>query len=864
MHVSGKWLQELVDLPKETTPAQIAERLTAAGLEVEEVKDLAAALKGVVVGRVLSCVPHENADKLKVCSIDGGGATPDGPVTVVCGADNVVAGAVVCFATPGTTLPNGKSIGAAAVRGVMSQGMLCSAEELGLPSDGVSGLLLLNDGDPGVNVGAPVAAVVGCDDVVYTLSVTPNRPDALSHLGVARELAAAFRSRLKGSTPSCPERGGPIDGLATVTIEDLDGCPRYACRVIEDVVVQPSPRWLAARLSSLGMRSINTIVDVTNLVMLERGLPLHAFDYDKVAKSGSRATVIVRSARAGEKIVTLDGKERSLLEGDVVIGDSGGDNGRAIAVAGVMGGRDTEVSTSTTRVLLEAAHFNPARVRKTARRLELHSEASHRFERGTDPNGVQQALDRAAALIAELSITVGARDAKGRVARGTVDVYPKKIAPAIVTLRPKRAAQLLGVPAKLVDEASASKILLSLGLEVEGRDSEAIRFRVPTFRPDLTREVDLIEELLRLLGMDQVPSTLPSRAGESESRLFDTRRHKTLQAATKSLLAAGYDEAVNLAFASPSEIEAFPPWDRVGGEEVIRLKNPLGEERGALRRSLLPALVQNAALNHRRGVTDVRLFESAVVFLGRNPGGDAPRPDEPGAPAGGDAWVRERPRLAGIASGNAGALSFDTRSRPLDLFDVKGHLEELLEQLGCAVTFTAAGDDAAVPFLHPRSATWINTVRDGVATRLGILGELHPALVEAAEMSSAPVVFDLDLDLLSASASPLLAVRPLPRFPSVRRDFALTVDVAVPAAALVGSLEGCVAAKDLLEKVEIFDVYQGPGVPEGKKSVAITVTLRSAERTLAESDVQRVADAMLADVSTLGAEVRTGVGGPQA
>jgi phenylalanyl-tRNA synthetase beta chain len=432
------------------------------------------------------------------------------------------------------------------------------------------------------------------------------------------------------------------------------------------------------------------------------------------------------------------------------------------------------------------------------------------------------------------------------------------VAPAVVTLRPKRAAQLLGVPAKLVDEASASKILLSLGLEVEGRDSEAIRFRVPTFRPDLTREVDLIEELLRLLGMDQVPTTLPSRAGESENRLFDTRRHQTLQAATRSLLAAGYDEAVNLAFASPSDVEAYPPWDRVGGEEVIRLKNPLGEERGALRRSLLPALVQNAALNHRRGVTDLRLFESAVVFLGRNPGGDAPRPDEPGAPAGGDAWVRERPRLAGIASGNAASVAFDTKPRPLDLFDVKGHLEELFEQLGCVVTFSAAGDDAAVPFLHPRSATWMTTMSNGLPVRLGVLGELHPALVEAAEMSSAPVVFDLDLDLLSSSANPLLAVRPLPRFPAVRRDFALTVDAAVPATALVGSFEACAAAQGLLEKVEIFDVYQGTGVAAGKKSIAIAVTLRSSERTLAEADVQRVADAMLSDVRGLGAEVRAG------
>ncbi|HEY1098434.1 MAG TPA: phenylalanine--tRNA ligase subunit beta, partial [Myxococcota bacterium] len=472
MHVSGKWLGELVDLPKDTTPTQIADRLTAAGLEVEGIEELAKGLAGVVVGKVLACVPHENADKLKVCTVDGGSATPDGPVVVVCGAANVHEGAFVCFATPGTVLPDGKKIAVAAVRGITSNGMLCSAAELGLPAD-VDGLLLLNEGDPGVVVGAPVAGVVGRDDVVYTIGVTPNRPDALSHLGVAREIAASFKTRLKANTPTCAERGGPIDALATVDIVDVEGCPRYACRVIEDVVVQPSPRWVQARLAALGVRAINNVVDVTNLVMLERGIPLHAFDYDKITKSGSRAAVHVRSARADEKIVTLDGKERSLVEGDVVVADGAVDAGRAIAIAGVMGGRDTEVTATTTRVLLEGAFFNGGRVRKTARRLDLHSEASHRFERGTDPNGVQQSIDRAASLIAEFSTVPGAKESKARVARGTIDSYPKKVAAVVVTLRPKKAAQLLGVPPKLVDEASATKLLQSLGLEVDGRGEDA-------------------------------------------------------------------------------------------------------------------------------------------------------------------------------------------------------------------------------------------------------------------------------------------------------------------------------------------------------------------------------------------------------
>jgi phenylalanyl-tRNA synthetase beta chain len=852
MHVSGKWLAELVDLPKDVTPALLADKLTSAGLEVEAVVDLAAQLKGVVVARVESCVPHPQADKLKLCRVDAG--LPVGAVDVVCGAANVHGGALVCFAQPGTVLPGGKRIEVAAVRGITSNGMLCSASELGLEGQS-DGLLLLTEGEPGVTVGAPVAPLLGRDDVVFSLGVTPNRPDALSHIGVAREVAATLRTRMKAPTPTCPERGGPIDGLARVTIEDVDGCPRYACRVIEDVVVGPSPRWLQARLSALGVRSINNIVDVTNLVMMERGIPLHAFDYDKLGKSGSRAAIVVRSARAGETIVTLDGKERALVEGDVVIGDVAGEHGRAIAIAGVMGGRDTEVSSSTTRVLLEGAHFSAARVRRTARRLDLHSEASHRFERGADANGVLQSLDRAAALIAELSAPHG-KETRARVARGIVDSYPRKIVPAVVTLRPRRAAALLGVPAKLVDEANASKLLLSLGLEVEGREAEAIRFRVPTYRPDLTREVDLIEELLRLLGMDQIPATLPARGGDANAGLFDTRRHRALAVARRALQAAGYDEAINLAFASPDDIARFPEWDGTG--EAIRVKNPLGEERSLLRRSLLPGLVQNLTTNHRRGVIDVRLYEAGTVFLGRNANGAHPRLDDRIAAAGGDAFARERPRLAAVASGAGIGGAFDRKASTLDFFDVKGHLEELFATLGAVnVRFAGMdGDGPAAPFLHPRARASVHVDVDGIDVVCGIVGELHPDLVTVHDLRAPAFVFDLDVEVLALAARTRVRAKPLPRFPSVQRDFAFVVDASLPSAALQASFAQAEAARSLLENVEIFDVYQGKGVPEGKKSVAIAVTLRAADRTLTEAEVQAVVDALVAGARSLGAEVR--------
>ncbi len=883
MRVSFNWLAELVELPKGTTPEQTAAQLTAMGLEVEAIEDLAAPLAGVVVARVARVEPHPTAPPtetggLSVCTVEAGGA----PLTIVCGAKNVAEGQLVCLAPVGTHLPALDRyvggvldfrfvIGERAVKGVASQGMLCSAQELGLPWS-TEGILVLPQQE-GVSPGAPVAPALGREDVVLTLGVTPNRPDALSHMGVARELCAAFKTRMRAQAPTCAERGGPIDDVAHVAIEDLEGCPRYACRVIEGVMVQPSPLWLVARLAACGVRSVNNVVDVTNLVMMERGIPLHAFDCDKIGKetrssSGGRASIIVRSARPGETLLTLDGKERALVETDLVIADPE----KAIALAGVMGGADTEVSPDTSRILLECAYFAPSRVRKTARRLALHSEASHRFERGCDPNGVLHALDRAAGLISDMSFTAKAGTSKtggpdkpgtgvtnvsgGRVARGVIDVYPKKVAPAVVSLRPKRAAQLLGLSPKLVDEANVSKLLLALGLEVEGRDAEAIRFRVPTYRPDLLREVDLIEELLRLVGTDAVPASLPARAAEAEG-LFDERRFRTLQTARASLEASGFDEAINLAFVSPQALDPFDGGDATGR---ITLRNPLGEEMSVLRKSLLPGLLQNVATNHRRGNIDVRLYETATVFLGKNPAGRTPAKERDGA-AGVDAWAREVVRLSGVAAGSDAAGAFDRKSQPLDFFDVKGAIQDLLEALGVAtglfaspVSFLPADD--RYPFLHPRARAevWVRTKQPHW---IGVVGEIHPDLVARHDIKGRAYGFELDVDALGRVAIERPRARPLPRFPAVRRDFALVVDEDLPAADLCARLADNGAVKTLLEGIDVFDVYRGDKLPEGKKSVAIALTLRAPDRTLTDEEINRLASVLLDDARAhFRAEVR--------
>jgi phenylalanyl-tRNA synthetase beta chain len=842
VRVSMRWLEELVELPDGTSASAVGERLTLQGLEVEAEEDLAADLQGLQVARIVSFDKHPDADKLNVCTVESG----QGKVQIVCGAKNFKAGDLVALAPVGVTLPGGLTIKKAKLRGVESHGMLCSEKELGLGTDH-AGIMILDGEDGDLEVGMPLARALLRDDTVLEIGVTPNRPDALSHVGVAREVAAGFNARARLKAAQCAERGAPIDSSAHVTIKDPVGCPRYGCRVIEDVKVGPSPKWLRARLAACGVRAINNIVDVTNLVMMERGLPLHGFDLDRIGKDRDRAEVIIRSAEPGEKLTTLDDVERELVAEDLVIADPRG----PIALAGVMGGASTEVTEHTTNVLLEAAYFDPGRVRKTARRLGLHSEASHRFERGCDPNGVTQSLDRAASLIAELG--------DGRVARGTIDVYPKKIQPGEVTLRPERAAALLGLPPKELDEATCSRLLLAIGLEIAGRDGEGMRLRVPTFRPDLTREIDLVEELLRLIGYDKVPETLPNRSGEAGA-LFDSRRSRAERLTRRALRAAGFHEAVNLAFTSPEDDKAFAPVEQ---SEPVSIDNPLGEEMSLLRRSLLPGLVRNASINHRRGTEDVRLFEMGTVFLGKNDEGQKPALDREGGPAGSDRWAHEAWRCAGIMTGYRRPAAFDRAGEPADFYDLKGVIEEVFAGLGIdtrvgmsTVLFTPF--EGGPGYLHPRSRCRLSLRTDHGDVAIGVMGELHPDEVARAELHSSALVFELDTQLLSVEIPERPIASPLPRFPGVRRDLALVVDDAVPVAALSEKLAQAREVAPLLEDLSIFDVYKGEHVPDGKKSVALSVFLRAPDRTLTDAEIAAASDALVACAkSEFGAEIRS-------
>jgi phenylalanyl-tRNA synthetase beta chain len=795
MRVSLKWLSEFVEVG---APEDLARRLTAVGLEVEAVEPLGQGLEGVVAARILSSERHPDAEKLSVTTVDRG----DGiGLQVVCGARNYQVGDVVPLATVGAVLPGGQRIERARLRGVESFGMLCSARELRIDED-ASGLLIL---PPEVRPGTPVAQALGLDDVMLEVNVTPNRPDALSHLGIAREVAALLGQRVRMPAPRLSESGPPASSLVRVRIEAPERCARYAARVIEGVRIGPSPAWLARRLEACGVRSIANAVDATNYVLLELGHPLHAFDLDRVAG----AEIVVRTARPGETIATLDGKERALEPDDLLIAD----RDRGSALAGVMGGRDSEISSGTTRVLLESAWFQPSGIRRTSRRQGLQSEASYRFERGADPGMVIPALDRCAALIAELC--------GGAVRAGAVDAHPRPARAAEVRLRWSRPAQVLGMEVRMQE---ARAILQGLGFQERRGDGEGATFAVPSWRVDVEREEDLIEELVRFQGYDAIPETLPaSPAGLTPAEPAEAAAQTRLRGA---LEAAGFCEAVNFSFVAPGDL------DKVGAPKPLLLKNPISAEMAAMRTSLLPSLLQNLSRNLRRGNEGARLYELARVYRPRPAGGDVPAEEE----------LRLGAVLFGRRHPHGWASPMDTeegRVRPrdpeLDFYDARAAVEAMGEALGFRLGF--GPPPAPVPWLHPRSAC---AVRSPGGALLGSLGELHPRAAAAFELPRQVLALELSAQALLAEARLVPAHRPVSSFPAVTRDLAIEIDAAVPASAVERAVAE-VAAGAPVEEWTLFDVYSGGELGRrGRKSVAVYLRYRAPDRTLTDAEVDQL------------------------
>lgn len=804
MIVTYNWLKEYVDFTFNAD--ELAHRLTMAGLEVDAMERFGEGLDSVIVARLKEVAPHPDADRLTVCQVDTGSEV----LQVVCGARNHKTGDLVALAQVGTVLPGDFKIKKSKIRGQESFGMLCSEKELGLAEES-EGILILPSELP---LGRPVFAALGLKDVRYELGLTPNRPDCLSIIGVAREVAAMAGRPLQVPQTELAEGEAGIDTLTSVTIDEPAHCPRYAARLIRGVRIGPSPAWLVRRLESIGQRSINNVVDVTNLVLMELGHPLHAFDFDLLR--GGR--IVVKKAEPGSTFVTLDSQPRLLTAGDLMICDAEG----PVALAGIMGGENSEIRDETANILLESAYFNPLTIRRTSKRLGLRTEASHRFERGADMAMVPVALDRAAALIVQV--------AGGCIDRGRIDNYPEPYRERRLVLSVERANALLGTRLSLEEMLGC---LRSIGLGVqlaEEQDAERLVVDVPAFRPDLEREIDLIEEIARLHGYEQIPATMPV------SRMLCQRPAGHLRSVVQvrnHLVAAGFSEAINYSFIAPSS------WDRLAlaADDVRRnpvtILNPLTEEQSVLRTTLVPSLLETVARNLSYQGRDLRLFEVRPVFL----------------PRAGEELPEEKWRLCAVWCGRREAEGWSQQRADVDFFDLKGLAESLLDSFRVEKLGWLAGGEE--PFLHPGKSCRIQAG----SRALGTLGEVHPRILEGYDIDLPVYLLDLDLEELFAAAGGAGGFMPLSRFPQVCRDSALLVAEAVTAGQVLEVLQA--VRTSIVEDFALFDVYQGPGIPEGKKSLAVRVRYRSAERTLTEEDIQRAHDKLLAALGNrLGAEVR--------
>ncbi|MBL7649432.1 MAG: phenylalanine--tRNA ligase subunit beta [Candidatus Hydrogenedentes bacterium] len=786
MRVSLNWLKEYVNI--DVSSEELAHQMTMLGLEIESIEQLGGDIKDVFVGQILSIEPHPDADKIVVCQTDVGGETA---LQICCGAKNMKVGDKVPTAVVGASLPGGFEIARRKMRGVESQGMMCASTELGLPK-GEDGLLIL---DPSAPVGMNIKTHLGLDDTVLEIEVTPNRADWASMIGVARELAALYNTELRIPEVSVAEEGSPVEGQTSVTVEAADLCPRYMGRVLSNVKVGPSPEWLCKRLIAAGQRPINNIVDITNFVLLETGQPLHAFDLNKLAEN----CIVVRRAKAGETINTLDGEKRNLAEDMLVIAEGKDPQ----CVAGVMGGADSEVDEGTTTIFLESAFFHPASVRKTSRGLALISESSQRFQRGADPEMAAYALDRAAQLMAELS---GAE-----VARGVIDAYPVPFKPREVTLRFARTLRLLGVD--LAAEVQCG-LLQRLGLEVIARNDHEATFRVPLRRHDVSMEADLIEEVARLYSFDNIPVTLPTvRRCEKVFAPEEAR----IRALRHFLAGLGLTELYNWSFSCPEDVaRAALPAEYAN---MVVLQNPLSEKQATMRSSLLQAHLGNAARNLNYGVTSIAGFEIGPVYV----------------PADGDALPSQARRVGIVLAGNAAAADWSQKARPADFYDLKGLVEAVLAEFGVSAKF----EETDFPTFQKGQRAAI------VANKktIGYLGKAASAVVRAFDTEGSIYLAELDLDVLLGSRPAASQFAPVPTFPPSVRDLAVVVDAAVPAGGLrdMASQSG----GNLLRAVEIFDIFTGPQVGEGKKSVALNLVFQSNERTLTDQDTQKAFDKIL-------------------
>ncbi|MEQ8162827.1 MAG: phenylalanine--tRNA ligase subunit beta, partial [Smithellaceae bacterium] len=712
MLVSLKWLKDYVDV--EMTPAELADALTMAGLEVDEIKQIKPAFTGVVCAEILSVKPHPSADKLSLCAVTDSIQT----YPIVCGAKNIKAGDIVPLAKVGATIPGGYTIKSTVLRGEKSDGMLCSEEELEVGDDN-SGIMQL---PPGTALGKPLEEILDLGDTVLDVSITPNRADCLSMIGIAREVAAITGKKIKMPAGEVYESAEDINSITSVKIIDSDLCPRYTARMIKDVEIRPSPVWMKTRLEAVGLRSINNVVDVTNFVMLEMGQPLHSFDF-RFLEEGR---IVVRKSVQDEEFVSLDGKARKLEADTLLICDGV----KPVAIGGIMGGLNSEVKDDTRSVFLESAYFNPSSIRRSARRLAMPTDAAFRFERGIDPEGVLAALNRAAGLIADLS--------GGKVCKNFIDEYPAKVpAAANIPLALSRVNAVIGTA---IEGSEVIRILQSIGMEVKENEPGKYLVTPPTYRVDITREIDLIEDVARLYGYDRVPVTLPDVAVTEMAaipRLDLEERIRTV------LTGNGYNEVINYSFISPQSVDYLGLTENDERRRLVHIKNPLVEDQAVMRTTMIFALLDSLKKNANNGCFNLKLFEMGRIFLS---GGAGKLP-------------AERNVLAGLLSGTIGEDLWNYRLN-VDFYDVKGCIDNLFSDLKTGDCRYVAENPE--PFLHPGKSANIY-LND---SKVGYLGEVHPDVKDRMDLKVNSYVFEINLDMLVNHIAGEVTYKEISKYPA--------------------------------------------------------------------------------------------------
>ncbi len=779
-----KWLRDYVEMDIE--PAELAKKLIMAGTAVDRFEELGAEIKSVVAGRINSIKKHPDADKLSICMVDVG----DEELQIVCGAHNIFEGALVPVALVGACLPGGLKINKGKLRGVYSNGMLCSGAELGISEEqyegaGVDGIMILREK---AAPGTPLRDLLGLTDVMFEIEVGANRPDCLSILGVARECAAALDKGIALPETAYKDAGGSIADYVSVTVRDTDLCERYIARAVKNVKIGPSPEWMRERLQSAGVRSINNIVDITNFVMLETGQPMHAFDYNDIR--GKR--IVVRRANSGETITTLDEKERALTEDMLLICDAEG----PIALAGIMGGQDSGIRENTATVVFESAKFSLGNVRRTSRTLGMATESSMRFSKGIDAAGCKTAMDRALHLVEQLGA--------GEIVAGEIDVCAADLSPRSVSVSAGKINAVLGT-ALPAEEMAALLRRAFIATSLEG---EVLTCEIPSFRGDIRIGEDIAEEVARIYGYDRIP--MQPITGLVQRGMIPPSE-KCVDKARARLTALGFFECVTYSFCSQAEPDRLGLAADDERRGMVRIINPLGDEQGWMRTSPVPDMMRVIALNLNKRTQNIRLFETGRVYLKKA-----------------DALPEERKYICMGMCGDE------------DFFSLKGAVENLLDVYGLRnLRFLPESSD----YYHPGRRAGIYIRHE----KLGELGEIHPDVAEKYGIEKRVYIAELSVAAICAHADEAIRYEPLPKFPAVERDIALTVDEEVTA----GSLLECIRkhAGAHFERASLFDVYTGEKLGAGKKSLAFTIVFRAKERTLTDEEANEARDAVVAAAS---------------